>query len=372
LLSIGDIYRQQGRIAQAETCYRDAQIRIEQLGASGAVEGVLGVAEAVARLARLAVFAGRLGEATSRLTVANDAIASSSFGAHVVPFILFVEGQLLLTQGDYAQSAAHFRDAHDQAGNQQEPLLASEALLGLARSRLARGELEAAATTFAETRRQFQLVESVNGDGAALLGTAQVLVGQEVWEEAISRCEAALTRFNQSDDLAGQADALLTLGMAHRGNGELDEASTNLEQALIFYQQQQQPLGISDVRYERAGVLLDRGELDAAMDELNKAIVLVEQVMGTLTTPQQWTMFLRQYADLYALAAITEVRRRQDEQARTILTSFVRIAGASEIVQRIKAYEDSVPTISGEVTEDEIRANKDLLKRLGQLRKGLK
>jgi tetratricopeptide (TPR) repeat protein len=318
------------------------------------------------------VFAGRLGEAASGLATANDAIASSSFGAHVVPFILFVEGQLLLTQGDYAQSATRFNDARGQAESQQEPLLASEALLGLARSRLARGELEAAATTFAETRRQFQLVESVNGDGAALLGTAQVLVGQEAWEEAISRCEAALTRFNQSDDLVGQADAMLALGIAHRGNGELDEASANLELALIFYQQQQQPLGSADVRYERAGVLLDRGKLEAAMDELNKAIVLVEQVMGTLSTPQQWTIFLRQYADLYALAAITGVRRRQDEQARTILTSFVRIAGASGIVQRIKAYEDSIPTANGGITEDEIRANKDLVKRLGQLRKELR
>ena len=259
-----------------------------------------------------------------------------------------------------------------QAEQQQQPLLAAEALLGLARTRLARSELEAASTTFAAAGRQFQLLESIDGDGAALLGAAQVLIGQEAWEEAISRCEAALVRFNQCDDLVGQADVMLTFGMAHRGNDQLDEASMHYEQALTLYQQQQQPLGIADVHYERAGVLLERGEFDAAMGELNKAIELVEQVMRTLNTPQQWTTFILQYTDLYALAAVTELRRRQETRARAVLTSFVRVAGASAIVQRLKAYEDAIPTGGSELTEPEIGVNKDLVKRLGQLRKELK
>ena len=81
---------------------------------------------------------------------------------------------------------------------------------------------------------------------------------------------------------------------------------------------------------------------------------------------------MRQYTELYAQAAITLVRQKQDAQARTLLQSFVQIAGSPEIGEHIKAYEDSIPTSGDELSEDEIRANKDLLKRLEQLRRGLK
>jgi hypothetical protein len=80
---------------------------------------------------------------------------------------------------------------------------------------------------------------------------------------------------------------------------------------------------------------------------------------------------LRQYAELYAQAVITEVRLNEDERARALLTSFVRIAGLPPIEKYLKAYEDSLPTSGENMTEEEIRANKDLVKRLRQIRKGL-
>jgi tetratricopeptide (TPR) repeat protein len=262
--------------------------------------------------------------------------------------------------------------AHNQAEEQQQPLLATEALLGLARTKLARGELDTASTIFVEARRQFQLLESIDGDGSAVLGVAQTLIGRERWEEAISRCEEALTRFNQSDDLIGQADTMLSLGLTHRGEGILEEAADDFELALKLYQQQQQPLGEADTRYEQAGILLARGSLDAANDELSRAIALVEQVMKTLSMPEQWSTFLQQYTSLYAQAAITLVRLKQNFQAAVQLQSFTRIAGSGEVVQQIKAYEGTIPTSGDEITENEMRANKELIKRLGQLRKGVK
>jgi NAD/NADP transhydrogenase alpha subunit len=107
------------------------------------------------------------------------------------------------------------------------------------------------------------------------------------------------------------------------------------------------------------------------MNDLNEAITLVERVMHTLSSAQQWSTFLHQYTELYAQAAITEVRRNQDSQAHAILSSFARIAGKDAIVQQIKAYEDTIPTRGDEVTEDEARANTDLVKRLAELRKRL-
>jgi predicted solute-binding protein len=93
--------------------------------------------------------------------------------------------------------------------------------------------------------------------------------------------------------------------------------------------------------------------------------------MHTLSKPEQWRTFLYQYAELYAQAAITAVQRNQDEQARSLVTSFARIAGGTTIAEYITTYENSIPTTGEDISEDERRANNELLKRLRQLRKGL-
>jgi len=276
-----------------------------------------------------------------------------------------------LTEGDFSQAEARFSDSHNQAEALQEPLLAAEALLGLAQTRLSRSELDAASSTFLEAGRQYQLLGSTDGDGWAMLGLAQTLIGQELWDEAIENGEGAFTRFNQTGDLVGQADTILALGLAQRGKDNLDEAASRFEQAVMLYQQQHRPLGEADARYERAGVFLARGPLDLAINDLSQAIALVERVMNTLSTPEQWSLFLNQYADLYAQAAITEARRNQDSKAKEILSSFARIAGNAAIAQHLKTYEESVPTKGEDLTEDEIRANRDLIRRIRELRRSL-
>ncbi|OLC59899.1 MAG: hypothetical protein AUH89_05160 [Ktedonobacter sp. 13_1_40CM_4_52_4] len=165
---------------------------------------------------------------------------------------------------------------------------------------------------------------------------------------------------------------MLALGLAHLGDGSLEEASADFDMALKLYQEQQQPLGEADTRYERAGIHLAQGKLDDAIDELSRAIGQVEQVMKTLSTPQQWSMFLRQYPQFYAQSAITLVRLNRDTEALVQLQSFAQIVGAATIVEQIRVYEETIPTSSDEMTEEEIRANKDLVKRLDQLRKKLK
>jgi tetratricopeptide (TPR) repeat protein len=204
------------------------------------------------------------------------------------------------------------------------------------------------------------------------LGVGQTLIGREMWDEAIERCEEALTRFNQSDDLIGQADTMLAAGLAHRNNGEVEVAASDFEQALTLYQQQQQPLGEADTRYERAGILIIQNNFEAAAEEFSRAIRLVEQVMQTLKKPPQWSVFLRQYPELYAQAAILQVRQNQDDQGLALLQAYTRIAGPEAVMQQLRAYAETVPTAGEGMSEAEIRTNKDLVRRLERLRKKLK
>jgi tetratricopeptide (TPR) repeat protein len=249
--------------------------------------------------------------------------------------------------------------------------MAAEATLGLAQTLLAREEWPTANDTFLQAGSQFQLLESTGGDGSAVLGIAQVNIGQQNWDEAISNADAALLRFKQVGDEPAQAAALLTRGLANRGKDELAEAMLDFEQALHLYHQARNPLGVVDTRSARAGILFWRGDLDQARDEQTKAINQVERVMNTLAMPQQWSTFLRQYSDLYAQTAITDIRRGQDEQARLLLQNFTRIAGSNEVKQRLQAYINDIPIDDEELSAQELASNKDLLRRIELTRKGL-
>ena len=117
--------------------------------------------------------------------------------------------------------------------------------------------------------------------------------------------------------------------------------------------------------------MLTDEQFDLAMNDLTRAIALVEQVMNTLSSADQWSTFLHQYIELYAQAAITEVRRNQDSQALSTLSSFVRITGRDSIMQYLMAYENSILATTDEMSENEAQANSELIKRLRALRKKL-
>ncbi|MEO8970424.1 MAG: tetratricopeptide repeat protein, partial [Ktedonobacteraceae bacterium] len=367
LLSMGDIYRQQGQIGRAKNAYADAKIYAEELSEPA---GARGIAEAEVHLARLAIFAGEMKEAEEQLIAATNAMGKSFRAGQVAAFASIVQGQLLVTEGDFAQAEIHFRAAHEQAQVQQDPLLVAEAILGLGQAKLGREELEQAYEFFLEAGQLFQTIENIDGDGNALLGIAQVHLGQEAWHETIAKSGAAITRFNQCGDSIGQADALLTLGLAYRSTEDFEQALLNIEQALQLYEQQQQPLGIADTRSARAGIFLLRGDVEQARDEQAKAITQVERVMNSLSAPQQWSMFLRQYAELYAQTAITDIQRNQDEQTRISLQSIARITGPQALTRHLQAYIDAIPTSGEDLTEEERRSNTDLVRRIKHALKG--
>jgi ATP/maltotriose-dependent transcriptional regulator MalT len=122
LLSLGDIYRQQGRIGQAKSVYSDARVCAEELG--DAYE----IAEAEVHLARLAIFVGMLSDAEGHLAAATHAMKKSQRAGHVAAFASIVQGQLLLTEGDFAQAEMGCV-AKTRRGTQRTKLCRSSAVL---------------------------------------------------------------------------------------------------------------------------------------------------------------------------------------------------------------------------------------------------
>ncbi len=368
LLTIGDVLRQQGQLGVARNTYSDALAQLEGLDeAAGAAYRT----QAEVSLARIAIFNGDFKAAETHQANALAATQHNPLASYMPPLTDLLQGLILLAQGDFPQAEHYFSTTMQQAEAKQDPSLMAEAILGQAQAQLARGDLEHALNTFLAAGRQFQFIESTDGDGLAVLGVAQVYSGQEHWDEALENCAAALLRFQQSGDLLNEADTLLTRGLAQRSKDELAEALADFEQALKLYHQQHRPLGVADTRFARGSVFLLHGDLERAYDEQTKALALVERVMNTLRTPQQWSIFLRQYAEQYAETAITAIRRQQNEQARTLLQSFVRIAGSIELKQHIAVYSQTIPTSGDDLSEAELLTNRNVVKQLEQLRGGL-
>lgn len=353
LLGLGDVYYQLGQPGQAFLTYTEAKEHIQE--ALDEVERALPAAEAEIGLARVALFTGELTDAEHHLTAAAAASVKTPFAAQVATMAALTRGQLLLTENDVTAAEAQFREAHEQAEAQQRE--AAEATLGLAQTRLARNELDAARETFAATARQFQQIEDVDGDGFATLGIAQVLLQQQQWNESLEYSRTAGLRFNQANDQPGQADALLTQGRAHQGKGELDLAAARFEQALHLYRQQHRPLENAQARAALALVYRVRGELERARNEQTQAITHVELVMHSLTTSQQRSAFLCQYAPLYAQTAITDAQRNQDKQGRALLQHFARLSCGDELAHPLETYEHMLPTLrSKKVSEEKLLA----------------
>lgn len=161
------------------------------------------------------------------------------------------------------------------------------------------------------------------------------------------------------------------LGLAYRGKEDVEQALLHFEKALKLYQQQQQPLGVAETRSACASIFLLCGDVERARDEQAQAITQVERVMNSLGTPHQRRMCLCQYAELYAETAITEIRRNQDEQARTVLQNMVRITGSHELVRHLQVYIDAMPISGEDLTEEERHSNRDLVRRIKHVLKDL-
>lgn len=368
LLSLGNIHQQLGQLGQARGSYNEA---IEATTKIAPQAGALTIALAEIQLARTFILTGDLQEAANHLQAGHKTLEQNPLTQQLIGHYETVEGRLALAQGDFATAAEHFVRARRAAEAAQHPLIATEALQGIAETQLARSEFEASQETFLSAGRQFQLLEHTSGDGAVLLGLAQVNMGQSQWDAAQEQCDSALIRFQQTNDLINRADALLIRGLVHRSKDELDEALSDFEEALKLYHQQRRPLGVADTRFARGSINLLRNEPEQARDEQEKAIIQVERVMQTITDPQRWGLFLRQYAEQYAQTCITDVRLQHEAQARVLLQKFIQIAGKTEILHHLQEYEKTLITEGEELAESELRANTILLQRLQQVRKGL-
>jgi tetratricopeptide (TPR) repeat protein len=132
LLGLGDSYRELRQLELAKQMYLEARVRAAHPGTQSTQGAIRYIAEAELRLTSLAMLAGNLDEAATHLDTVDEMIKQHALSGRVVPLAAIGWGHLLQARGDVTQAETCFREAHKQAEAVQDPLLAAEAMLGLA------------------------------------------------------------------------------------------------------------------------------------------------------------------------------------------------------------------------------------------------
>lgn len=174
LLGLGDICLQQGQFEQAKQLFMEAKATAERASHPDTKAALQHSAEVELDLGSLALLSRDLGEAERHLATADEMITQHALDGAVVPRAALTWGRLFQAQGHVVQAETCFREAQKQAEAVQEPLLAAEALLGLASIQQVRHEPEEALETFQQARRRFQWIEHPGGEEAASSGIAQI------------------------------------------------------------------------------------------------------------------------------------------------------------------------------------------------------
>jgi hypothetical protein len=93
--------------------------------------------------------------------------------------------------------------------------------------------------------------------------------------------------------------------------------------------------------------------------------------MNSISKPERWGMFLRQYAQQYAETALADLQQQHYEEARALLQDFIRVAGSKEILKQLRGYEKDIPVSGEDLTPEELSRNIEIVRHLTELRKGL-
>jgi tetratricopeptide (TPR) repeat protein len=214
-------------------------------------------------------------------------------------------------------------------------------------------------------------------EGLARVGLGRVLLRRGLWEEASVAHQEQIARFKTADDPAAQALAQLGVGEAQRNLGAVDEARRAFVEAQRLYAEVESPLGQAEAYQGEAqtAISAEPPKFEVASKRYARALELVELVgMGLADVGNRVSLFDRA-ASLYSEAIYAAVRQEDAAHTLELAQSYAGRAGKtgrSAASQRLREYEQLIPTKGNELTKVEIERNKGYIRALGEARKVLR
>ena len=166
------------------------------------------------------------------------------------------------------------------------------------------------------------------------------------------------------------------VGEAQRNLGSTDEARRAFVEAQRLYAEVESPLGQAEAYQGEAQTAMtaEPPKFEVANKRYARALELVEQVGTGLKDAGQRVSFFDRAASLYSEAIYAAVRQEDNERALELTHGYAGRAGKagrSAAGQRLREYEQLIPTKGNELTKEEIERNKGYIRTLGDARRAL-
>ena len=282
--------------------------------------------------------------------------------------------EIALALGDLESARPLAAGAVSLARHESDALPAIEAALLQAETELRADDLDAAVAAFNRAETLAREGEMPLAEGLARIGLARVLLQRGLWEEAANIHQEHVARIRAYDDVTTLALVYRGLAEARRGSRDFDGARQALAQARKLYAGSENPLGEAEAIQGEARLLLDVPEIEAAVGRYRQAIELVEAVGGGIADEAIRAGFYYSRAALYAEAILASARESNAERAREIARAYATNAaraGLALAAQRLREYEQDLPTRGSDLTKEQIEQNKAIGHVLAEARKAL-
>lgn len=370
-LGLGRIARQRGQSAAAETLLEQSATRLEVAHRPGAA------AQAMVDRAWLALTQGKLDLASGLAARARDlAAAEEQLTGEPGPITAAttVESAIALALSRLDVARLRAVDAIALSVRENDVLPHVDALLSRAQAELRSENLDAAVTTYNDVLKEAKANELAVAESLAGIGLARVLLRRGLWEEAALAHQEQVSRLRVADEAEALVLAQIGVAASRHGQGELAAARQSYVEAQRLASQSDAVLSQADALHGEARVLLDVPEIEAAVGRFTQALALIERVGDAVSDAHDRISFYDGRAMLYADAVYASAREQNAARAMELAQHYAGRsdkAGRAAAGQRLKDYEQSIPTRGADLTKEQIDQNKTIVRVLSDARQVL-
>jgi tetratricopeptide (TPR) repeat protein len=370
VLGLGEIARRRGESDSAATLLDDAARRFSHLGRQGQA------AMATFERARLALTRGELGEAQRDAQRGRELATSAGDPgqSRTEAMAACVASEIALTLGQFERARKFAEKASPLAERDVDEQARVEAALCWGEVELAGDNLTAAVGAFNRAAALAQSHEAVVAEALAAAGLGRTLLRRELNSEAAATLHDALNRLRGADDPVAQARIGTALGEARLRLGDLEAARSAFVSAAQLAGRSRAALLEAEALGGEGRTLLETQELEAANGMYSRAMSIVERVAGTIPAADQWGTFFDRWYTLYADTIFALASEQNGQQAQAVTAGYAGHAdreGRARAAQRLREFEQALPTRGADLTREDIERNKAIAKILGEARKTL-
>lgn len=371
ILGLGCIARQRGQSATAEPLLEQSATRLEVAHRPGAA------AQAMVERARLALTQGKLDFAAALAARARElAAAEEQLTGEQGPITaaVTVESAIALALGRLDIAHLHAAEALELAKRENDALPRIEALLSRGGAELRAENLDAAVTIYNDVLKEAKASELTVAEGLANIGLARVLLRRGLWEEAALGHQEQIARFRAADEAEALVLAQMGVAAARHGQGDFAAARQAYVEAQRLAARSDAVLSQAEAIHGEARVLLDVPEVEAAVGRFAQALELIERVGDGVSDAHDRASFYDGRATHYADAIYASAREQHAARALELTHHYAGRsdrAGRAAAGQRLKEYEQSIPTRGADLTKEQIEQNKAIARILSDARQAL-